>query len=113
MEAAIQRMNEILQNVHEPSDAAGGTSVASTEEQTVTSDSASHEETETFYDAECSVVALQNENSNQIKQEVKTSIEATSTSGDLSPNPFLVDWPWVSLVFTSSWWQELFGGDKH
>lgn len=113
MEAAVQRMNEILQNVHEPSDAAGETSVASSEEQTLTSDSASDDETETFYDAECSLVALQNENSNQIKQEVKTSIEATSTSCDLSPDAFLVDWPWVSLVFTSSWWQELFGSDKH
>lgn len=108
----MQRMNEILEHVHEPSNTAGETPVSSTKEEIVRTESETHEEIETFYDAESSLSALQNECLDQTKQEYKRYIEGASASGDISPVPFLVEWPWVSLVFTSSWWQRLFKGHE-
>ncbi len=108
----MQRMNEILEHVHEPSNTAEETSVTSTKEEIVTTDSELHEEKETFYEAESSLSALQNVCLDQTKQEYKRYIEEASASGDSSSVPFLVEWPWVSLVFTSSWWQRLFKGHE-
>ncbi|KAL9979072.1 hypothetical protein ACROYT_G016674 [Oculina patagonica] len=112
VEAAMQRMNEILEHVNEPSNTAGETPITSTKEEIVTTDSETHEEKEIFYEAESSLSALQNECLDQTKQEYKRYIEKASASGDSSSDPFLVEWLWVSLVFTSSWWQSFYKGHE-
>ncbi|KAL9979074.1 hypothetical protein ACROYT_G016676 [Oculina patagonica] len=91
VEAAMQRMNEILEHVHEPSNTAGETSVTSTKEEIVTTDSEIHEEKETFYEAESSLSALQNECLEQTKQEYKRHIEEASASGFSKPLGFKVN----------------------
>ena len=108
----MQRVNEILVQVHEPSNPAQEIPATFTEEEIVTAtDSDSQDEVETFYEAESYLTTSLEENIYHTKEENKKHIEETSASGEISPDRFLVKWPSISLAFTSSWWQRLFSGD--
>lgn len=109
----MQRVNEILEHVHEPSNPAQEMPVTFTEDEILTAtDGDSQDEIETFYEAESYLTTSLEENIYQTKEENKLRhIEETSASGQISTDPFLVKWPSISLAFTSSWWQRLFTGD--
>ena len=109
----MQRMNEILERVHhEPPDAAAAIPVALTEEEKVTKESASHEVVEFFSEVDGSFAVVHDENMNQTNQEVKRHMQVEGTSDEVPSDPSHVDWPWISLVFTSNWGQWLLGSDE-
>lgn len=111
MDAAMQRMNEILEVVHhEPPNTAAAIPVDNTEVEKVTIASGSLEAAEFLSEIDTSLADVQEENMDQTDQGVKRQIEGTSA--ELSSDPFLVEWPWISVVFTSSWGQWLFGSDE-
>ena len=112
MDAAMQRMNAILKHVHEPSNTAADFPVAFSKEEKEPKESESHKEIEQLSDVESSLTVIQNENMDQAKQEFKSHMEETSPSCEVSPDPFFVQWPWSSVVFTSNWWQWLFSDDE-
>lgn len=110
MDAAIQKMNEILARVHhEPSMTAAAIADES-EVEKVTTDGGSLESDEFVLEADGSFIVVQDENMDQTDQEDKIQIERTSV--EFSSDPYLVEWPWISVVFTSSWGQWLFGSDE-
>ena len=111
MDAAIQRMNAILERVHyEPQNAAAAIPVDDLEAEKVTTDGGSLEDGDLVSEADGSFIVVQYENMAQTDQEVKSQVEGTSV--ELTSDPFLVEWPWISVVFTSSWGQWLFGNNE-
>ena len=112
MDAAIQRMNAILERVHhKPSDTAATIPVDNSEVEKVTADGSSLEDADFVSEADGSFIVVQDDNMDQTDQEVKRQIEGTSVELSSDP-PLLVKWPWISVVFTSSWGQWLFGSDE-
>ena len=111
MDAAIQRMNAILERVHhKPSDTAATIAVDNSKVEKVTADGSSLEDADFVSEADGSFIVVQDDNMDQTDQEVKRQIEGTSV--ELSSDDLLVKWPWISVVFTSSWGQWLFGSDE-
>jgi len=111
MDAAMERMNEILEVVHhEPPNTAAAIPVDNTEVEKVTIASGSLEAAEFLSEVDTSLADVQDENMDQTDQGVKRQIEGTSA--EVSSDAFLVEWPWISVVFTSSWGQWLFGSDE-
>ena len=111
MDAAMQRMTEILERVHhEPPNTAAAIPVDNTEIEKVTTDSGLLKAAEFASEVDTSLAVVQDENMDQTDQGVKRQMEGTSV--ELSSDPFLVKWPWISVVFTSSWGQWLFGSDE-
>lgn len=109
----MQRMNEILERVHhEPPNTAAAIPVTLTQEEKVTKESGSHEVAEFFSEVDGSLAAVQDQNMDQTNQEVKRHIRVEGTSDEVSSDPSPVEWPWISLVFTSSWGQWLLGSDE-
>ena len=112
MDAAIQRMNAILKHVHhKPSDTAATIAVDNSKVEKVTADGSSLEDADFVSEADGSFIVVQDDNMDQTDQEVKRQIEGTSVELSSDP-PLLVKWPWISVVFTSSWGQWLFGSDE-
>ena len=106
----MQRMNEILEHVHhEPPNTAAAIPGVFTEVEQVTKESASREVAEVVSEVDGSLTVVQDENMDQANQEVKRNMEGTSV--EVFSDPLLMEWPWISEVFTSSWGQWLFGSD--
>ena len=104
-------MNEILERVHhEPPNTAAAIPAAFTEVEQVTKENASHEVAESVSEADGSPTVLQDEYIDQASQEGERNMEGTFAA--VFSNPFLVEWPWISVVSTSSWGQWLFGSDE-
>ena len=111
MDAAMQRMSEILERVHhKPPNTAAAIPVDDAEVEIVTTDGSSLNDADFVSEADGSFTVVHDENTDQTDQENKRQIERTSV--EFSSDPYLVDWPWISVVFTSSWGQWLFGSDE-
>lgn len=111
MDAAMQRMNDILQRVHhEPPNTATPIPAAFTEVEKVTKESTLHEVAEFVSEVDGSLTTLQDENTDQSNEEVKRHIEEASV--EVTSDPFFVEWPWISVIFNSSWGQWIIGSDE-
>jgi len=111
MDAAMQRMNDILQRVHyEPPNTATPIPVAFTEVEKVTKESILHEEAEFVSEVDGSLTTLQDEDTDESNEEVKTHMEEASV--EVSSDPLFVEWPWISVVFNNSWGQWIIGSDE-
>ena len=111
MDAAMQRMNEILERVHhEPSNTASAIPTDNLEVEKVVTDGGSLEDAELVSEADGTRTVGQNKTVDQENQEVKSYMEGTSA--EVFSDPFFVERPWISVVFTSSWGQWLFGSDE-
>lgn len=111
MDAAMQRMNDILQRVHhEPPNTATPIPAAFTEVEKVTKESTLHEVAEFVSEVDGSLTTLQDENIDQSNEEVKRHMEEASV--EVPSDPFFVEWPWISVVFNSSWGQWIIGSDE-
>lgn len=110
MDAAIQKMSEILERVHhKPPNTIAAIPVDDAEVKKET-DSGSLEDADFVSEADRSFIVVQDENMDQTDQEDKRQIERTSA--EFSSDPYLMEWPWISVVFTSSLGQWLFGSDE-
>lgn len=110
MDAAMHRMSEILERVHhKPPNTTAAIPVDDAEVIKET-DGGSLEGADFVSEADGSFIAVQDENMDQTDEEDKRQIERTSV--EFSSDPYFMEWPWISVVFTSSWRQWFFGSDE-
>lgn len=110
MDAAMQRMSEILERVHHKPPNTTAAIPVNDAEVIKETDGGSLEDADFVSEADGSFIAVQDENMDQTDEEDKRQIERTSV--EFSSDPYFMEWPWISVVFTSSWGQWFFGSDE-